>query len=125
MFSQSYTSRDNSPIKSDDIASQDYGLHPLQEPLSSLEGNSEYPADIVFVHGLNGHWKRTWTHKRSQIFWPKDLLQGALPGVRVYSYGYPAAIFWDKSVATLHDIAKHLLDDVKRVRTQKVSPRNW
>ena len=36
----------------------------------------------------------------------------ALPGARLFSYGYPYGIFAIKSVAGLRDFTKHLLDDV-------------
>jgi hypothetical protein len=44
---------------------------------------------IVFVHGLNGHWKRTWT-ARNQAFWPADFLPEMVPQARIFSYGYDA-----------------------------------
>lgn len=72
------------------------------------------------MHGLNGHWKQTWTHKNG-TFWPRDLLPHALPGARIFSYGYPSEIFANKSVAGLRDFAKHLLDDVGMQRTEPVS----
>lgn len=92
--------------------STDKGLIRLYEPLSSSEAwEARDSADIVFVHGLNGHWAKTWTHK-NRTFWPRDLLPHAIPDSRIFSYGYPADIFASKSVAVMRDFAKHLLDDL-------------
>jgi len=79
--------------------------------LSTDSNNAIYAVDIVFVHGLNGHWMKTWTHENG-TFWPKDLLPHALPGARIYSYGYPSQIFANKSVAGIRDFSKHLLGDL-------------
>ncbi|KAF2189847.1 hypothetical protein K469DRAFT_466043, partial [Zopfia rhizophila CBS 207.26] len=43
---------------------------------------------IVFVHGLCGHHRATWT--RGEIFWPKDLLPLTCPKARILSFGYNA-----------------------------------
>ncbi|KAJ8115774.1 hypothetical protein OPT61_g2667 [Boeremia exigua] len=54
-------------------------------------------ADVVFVHGLTGDRRSTWTDKHSNVFWPKDLLaRDDLPSMRVLSYGYDADVahFW-------------------------------
>lgn len=111
---------DSRIVESGDADSENNGLHTLSKPLSFSQAESVYAVDIVFVHGLNGHWKRTWTHKNG-TFWPRDLLPYALPGARVFSYGYPSGIFANKSVAGLRDFAKHLLDDVGMQRTESVS----
>ncbi|KAF8533841.1 hypothetical protein BDD12DRAFT_897587 [Trichophaea hybrida] len=58
------------------------GLKLLAEPENPI-------VDIVFVHGLNGHWKRTWT-ARNQAFWPADFLPEMVPQARIFSYGYDA-----------------------------------
>lgn len=40
-------------------------------------------ADIVFVHGLNGHRVRSW--EKGDVCWPRDLLGGDMPEARVIS----------------------------------------
>lgn len=101
--------------------SSEYGLIRLNAPTSSSEtSESSFSADIVFVHGLNGHWAKTWTHENG-TFWPRDLLPQAIPGSRIFSYGYPSKVFASKSLAVIHDFAKHLLDDL--VLVQKVLVR--
>ncbi|KAI9796800.1 MAG: hypothetical protein M1825_006502 [Sarcosagium campestre] len=49
--------------------------------------------DIVFVHGLNGHPKNTWT--KNDVFWPAQLLPKTLNRVeaRVLTYGYNADVY--------------------------------
>lgn len=97
------------------------GLHLVKKPdLSISDTNPSYPVDVVLVHGLNGHWDRTWTHANG-TFWPKDLLPEALPGARIFSYGYPSQIFANKSVAGLRDFATHLLDELRIASAQPVS----
>jgi hypothetical protein len=48
---------------------------------------------IVFVHGLNGHPKDTWTSKEG-VFWAVDLLPNILRSqrVRILTYGYNADV---------------------------------
>ncbi|KAM7211892.1 hypothetical protein V8F06_012734 [Rhypophila decipiens] len=81
--------------------------------------------DIVFVHGLRGHREKTWTSK-SGVFWPRDLLPKDLPGTRVMSWGYDAAVvqFFSSesaSQASLFAHGKSLLEDIsaKRRRGRK------
>lgn len=51
--------------------------------------------DIVFVHGLNGHPKNSWTSKDGAgCFWPVDLLPEVLAPFRprILTYGYNANV---------------------------------
>jgi len=55
--------------------------------------------DIVFIHGLHGDSKATWTKSAvfgTSIFWPESLLPQDIPDARILSYGYDANIahFW-------------------------------
>ncbi|KAL8689403.1 MAG: hypothetical protein Q9224_004647, partial [Gallowayella concinna] len=96
----------------------DLGLHLLNDrPPSPEHTRDDYSIDVVFVHGLNGHWTRTWTHANG-FCWSKDALASDLPAARVYSYGYPSQIIASKSVAGIRDFAKHLLNDLKVLRTE-------
>jgi pimeloyl-ACP methyl ester carboxylesterase len=56
------------------------------------ESNHDAALDVVFVHGLMGNARTTWTHRASGTFWPRDLLPRDVPNVRVMTFGYPADI---------------------------------
>ncbi len=47
-------------------------------------------ADIVFVHGLDGDWRDTWTGSHHYLFWPK-WLGDEFRTCRLWSFDYPAA----------------------------------
>ncbi|KAI9847286.1 MAG: hypothetical protein M1837_002873 [Sclerophora amabilis] len=54
----------------------------------------EPEVDVVFVHGLNGHPRNTWTSKNG-VFWPAQLLPKSLNTVnaRILVYGYNANVY--------------------------------
>lgn len=47
--------------------------------------------DVVFVHGLTGDAKQTWTNGATKGFWPAWLHE-ELEKISVYSLGYPASV---------------------------------
>ncbi|CAM1505855.1 Fc.00g114920.m01.CDS01 [Cosmosporella sp. VM-42] len=47
-----------------------------------VDGDEEFPVDIIAIHGLNGNRLSTWTHENKTL-WLRDLLPGLLPGCRV------------------------------------------
>ncbi|KAJ5264520.1 Cytochrome P450 [Penicillium chrysogenum] len=53
---------------------------------------SEHPIDIdiVAVHGLQDHARRTWTHEASKVCWLSDLLPNYIKNARVLSWEYNA-----------------------------------
>lgn len=61
-------------------------LHPIGEHLDNPQAN------VVFVHGLGGHWQATWAHdaRRPEDSWPYWLAR-EFPCVRVWSLEYEAA----------------------------------
>lgn len=67
-----------------------FGLTEIYAPKPS----SSAQVDVVFVHGLNGDPKLTWTSKSTNVFWPKDLLPRFIEdlNIRVLVYGYDADI---------------------------------
>lgn len=64
--------------------------------------------DIVFVHGLNGHPKDSWTSK-SGCFWPVDLLPEVLAPLRprILTYGYNANVAAFTDGASRDSIVSH------------------
>lgn len=74
--------------------------------------------DIIAIHGLNGHWRKTWTEKTSFINWlsnasclPKDI-----PNARVLSFGYNSKSYFSRSDADIQDFASELLAAIKSNR---------
>ncbi|KAK3900319.1 hypothetical protein C8A05DRAFT_36046 [Staphylotrichum tortipilum] len=107
--------RATSPARSKTSQSPDgakgaLGLTLLHEP-------SEPRVDFIFVHGLNGGSRRSWSASSSDpsTFWPKEWLPSE-PGfrhVRIHSFGYDSD--WTKSQQsslTIHDFGQALLADL-------------
>jgi hypothetical protein len=72
-------------------------------------------ADIIFVHGLGGGSRKTWSKNEDPaLFWPQEWLPRD-PGfrdVRIHTFGYDSN--WDKeSILNVHDFAKSLLEWIK------------
>lgn len=111
---------DNDAVALPEEDTQSTGLH-LLSPSAAIPGvEIPYLADIVFVHGLNGHWSRTWTHDKNGTFWPKDLLPHIVPSARIFSYGYPSQIIGSKSVAKIRDFSTDLLGAITREQQELV-----
>ena len=77
--------------------------------------------DIVFVHGLTGDHRDTWTHPNG-MFWP-DWLADDYPAVNVYSSGYDSSVFaglLKGGGANLSDQATMLLDRLSSRKTSNL-----
>jgi len=87
-----------------------YGLTLLHQP-------SEPLLDLIFVHGLGGGSRKTWSKTPSAAhFWPKEWLPTEPPcrNVRIHSFGYNAT--WSGSTGgtlNLHDFGQALLTDIQ------------
>lgn len=77
----------------------------------SNAGRTDRVADLVFIHGLDGHPRATWEADRSgTLFWPAWI--GAdRPHVGVWSIGYPArSSAWCGHTMPLGERAANILD---------------
>jgi hypothetical protein len=98
-----------------------YGLFPLHPSVTTpgdVDDQETNALDIVAVHGITGNAYDTWIHDNGN-FWLRDLIPKDLPGVRVFSYGYPAEVFCTLSTGTLNTFARSLLEGLKGVRRKK------
>jgi hypothetical protein len=82
------------------------GLTTVHKPLGNVI------ADLVFVHGLAGGSRKTWTKNEDPaLYWPQEWLPQD-PGFRdvcIHMFGYDSN--WDKaSVLNIQDFAKSLLE---------------
>ncbi|KAH6631000.1 hypothetical protein B0J18DRAFT_117751 [Chaetomium sp. MPI-SDFR-AT-0129] len=84
------------------------GLNLLHEP-------SEPRIDFIFVHGLFGGSRKTWSYSQEPgMFWPKEWLPNEVGfgHVRLHSYGYNSDGSRRESSLTVHDFAQALLADI-------------
>ncbi|KAH6619219.1 Alpha/Beta hydrolase protein [Chaetomium sp. MPI-SDFR-AT-0129] len=84
------------------------GLNLLHEPIDPQ-------ADFIFVHGLFGGSRKTWSYSSEPgMFWPKEWLpkEANLQHVRVHSYGYGSNGSRKESFLTVHDFAQALIADI-------------
>ena len=100
------------------------GMHVL----ISKESNEEAVADIVALHGLNGHYRKTWTATPAvgePKNWLEDFLPEQIPNARIMSYGYDSTVQFSKSVADIGTFAEQLLHSLiakRRSQNEKKRP---
>lgn len=86
----------------------------MQEELffKKVCGQESRKFDILFIHGLTGDPKETWTSEAGD-YWPSWLCED-FPGASVYSLGYPASLFekWAKKEMDLFERAGNALEYV-------------
>ena len=115
--SQGQSPETTSPRR-DVIRVRDVGLTVLFEP---QDGTAS--ADVVFVHGLQGHPWKTWRFKeandsklsrvfnkraRTRAFWPNDFLPDDVSNVRIFTYGYDSHIsHYTSGPANQSNISQH------------------
>ena len=75
-------------------------------------------ADIIFIHGLGGTSRQTWSRNRDpELFWPQKWLplEPDICTTRIFSFGYNAhfSSSGPNSIANISDFAKSLLFAMK------------
>ena len=109
-----------------------FGLRAVPSlPLEDVEGPAKvYDVDIVAVHGLGGDFYKTWAMKpeypdQQGVFWLAHLLPVDLPGARIFTFGYSSEPILSRTVASVRDYAKQLLqsllDQQQDVSLQKIA----
>ncbi|KAH8650890.1 hypothetical protein BGZ60DRAFT_421057 [Tricladium varicosporioides] len=97
------------------------GLRSIYIPISTSDTDDDRvrnSLDIVAVHGITGNAYDTWIHHNG-TFWLQDLIPKDFPGVRVFSYGYPADVFCTFATGTIDTFARSLLENLKGERRNK------
>ncbi|KAI1177574.1 hypothetical protein F4777DRAFT_541485 [Nemania sp. FL0916] len=88
------------------------GLTTLYEPQEATPA-----VDIIFVHGLNGGSRKTWSRTADPLhYWPRAWLPEDVDfrDTRIHSFGYNAD--WGErrqSILNIHDFAQSLLGEMK------------
>ena len=98
--------------KSQDRREDPQGLTVLYSPSGSRS------ADIVFVHGLGGSSRLTWSKNRDlDLCWPQHWLpkEAEISSSRIMTFGYNAhfSTSGPNSISSIADFAKALLYDMK------------
>ena len=83
-------------------------LAPLEEDGKAIN------VDVVAVHGLQGHYRKTWTEGGKT--WLQDFLPHALPAARIMSFGYNSTVIATKSIAGIDEFARQLLEGLEQKR---------
>ncbi len=96
--------------------------------MNLLRDVTEPLIEFIFVHGLGGGSRKTWSKSTNQYhYWPKEWLSQdpEFGCVRVWSFGYKAD--WNErkeNVLEIHDFALALLGEIENapdIRRSKVS----
>ncbi|OQV05948.1 hypothetical protein CLAIMM_10599 isoform 1 [Cladophialophora immunda] len=105
-----------------DVDANFIGATQLHEP----ESKADIVADIVAIHGLNGHPYGSWLSKSSRPkMWLKDFLPADIPSCRIFIYGYKSNIF-DEKTHPRHELfhqAERLNATLNNIRTAAESRR--
>lgn len=66
-------------------------------------GNESSAKAVVFIHGVNGHWRDTWLSNATNLYWPQALAD--LTRWETYSVEYDANTNWDRTTMPLQERA--------------------
>ena len=120
--------------KSATLARQQVGEHGLTR-LDKCQDDGSIVADVVFVHGLQGHPCKTWQYEeprtsilpvfskkapQKSVFWPRDLLADDIPNIRIFTYGYDSKIsHYGSGPANQSNISQHGLSLLHAVSAKR------
>ena len=107
---------DNTELSDESDSDHDPDASKGPTGLNLLFSGSDPLVDLVFVHGLGGGSRRTWTIlDKPANFWPKEWLSNDadFSRTRVHSFGYEAEWRRKGSVLDIHDFARSLLSSVQ------------
>jgi predicted alpha/beta-fold hydrolase len=83
--------------------------------------------DFVALHGLNGHYRNTWTATSPvdgrRVNWLKDLLPRVIRNARVMSFGYNSVVQFSKGTAGINEFAEQLLEALMTWRSSPEEKR--
>ncbi|KAK5632688.1 hypothetical protein RRF57_008402 [Xylaria bambusicola] len=99
--------------RKDDNSTKKNEREPPKGPLgltTLFEPDGQAVADIIFVHGLNGGSRSTWSRTSHGSYWPQDWLScdDAFQDVRIHTFGYSSGLTRE-SILNIHDFATNLL----------------
>ncbi|KAK8042977.1 hypothetical protein PG994_013460 [Apiospora phragmitis] len=80
----------------------------------------EAAADFIFVHGLNGDSRNTWSRNGDPAyFWPREWLpkDPAFQDVQIHTFGYSSSILRESTVLNVPDFARSLLGAIQGAPT--------
>ncbi len=84
---------------------------------ASVQRPQSPTADLIFIHGLNGHRSATWTNRSGEYWLP--WVGNHLPGVRIWTYGYNADLY-SGSRDALDIRATKFLTELLRCRSVRI-----
>nr|AUM60061.1 hypothetical protein [Hypoxylon pulicicidum] len=104
---------ESTPVTSDNETHGVLGLSTLYEPSFPTSAT----ADIVFVHGLGGGSRKTWSYSPDRYhYWPQAWLanDSDFADMRIHSFGYKSD--WaerQQSILNIRDFAESLVGELK------------
>ncbi|RDW58786.1 hypothetical protein BP6252_13262 [Coleophoma cylindrospora] len=102
-------------VRKDNSSVDKYGIHIWHD---QPEGRPN-KIDIVAIHGLNGHYAKTWqaiNESGTTVNWIKDFLPQQMPEARIMSWGYNSRLLFSKSEADIGTFAAMLLENLLTYR---------
>ncbi|KAF1842273.1 uncharacterized protein K460DRAFT_345969 [Cucurbitaria berberidis CBS 394.84] len=93
-----------------------HGLFVLHPPPELPCDTGSLSVDIVAVHGLNGHARRTWKDEVEGLLWLEDFLPTVMPHAQIMTFGYDSSLLLSHSEGTIEDFARDLLNRLWMMR---------